>query len=138
VRERALIRSLVELGLSRSQAIEFVVHPVHSGPFDPPPSKLKVKKGTTFGSAKLFAQEVLHTDNGNNAEVEALNEGQRGYDIPPKWNDLLDGLVDSSDRLEGGGVILWRNDIEEDTRYAGWGTDLKQVGPYILSRGYFG
>ncbi|KAG2742663.1 hypothetical protein P692DRAFT_20216455 [Suillus brevipes Sb2] len=45
-RERALIRSLVGLGLSRSQAIDFVVLPVHSGPFDPFPSKLKVKKGT--------------------------------------------------------------------------------------------
>lgn len=126
-RERALIRSLVELGLSRSQAIEFVVHPVHLGPFDPPPSKLKVKKGTTFGSAKRFAQEALRTDTENSAEAEALNEGQRGYDILPKWNDLLDGLVDSSDRSEGGGVILWRNDIEEDTRYAEWGTDLTQL-----------
>ncbi|KAG1851914.1 glycosyltransferase family 24 protein [Suillus subluteus] len=126
-RERALIRSLVELGLSRSQAIEFVVHPVHSGPFDQPPSKLKVKKGTTFGSAKRFAQEVLRTDTENNAEVESLDEGQRRYDILPKWNDLLDGLVDSSDRSEGGSVILWRNDIEEDTRYAEWGTDLTQL-----------
>ncbi|KAG1823651.1 glycosyltransferase family 24 protein [Suillus subaureus] len=126
-RERALIRSLVKLGLSRSQAIEFVVHPVHSGPFDPPPSKLEVKKGTTFGSAKRFAEEALRTDTENNAEAEASNEGQRGYDILPKWNDLLDGLVDSSDRPEGGGVILWRNDIEEDTRYAQWGTDLTQL-----------
>ncbi|KAG1729250.1 glycosyltransferase family 24 protein [Suillus lakei] len=126
-RERALIRSLVELGLSRSEAIEFVVHPVHSGPFDPPPSKLKVKKGTTFGSAERFAQEALRTDTENNAEAEALNEGQRPYIIPPKWNDLLDGLVDSSDRSEGGSVILWRNDIEEDTKYAEWGTDLTQL-----------
>ncbi|KAG1758191.1 hypothetical protein EDD22DRAFT_957142 [Suillus occidentalis] len=68
-RERALIRSLVGLGLSRSQAIDFVVH---SGPFDPSPSKLKVKKGTMFGSAKRFAQEVLRTDTENNVEAEAL------------------------------------------------------------------
>ncbi|KAG1862437.1 UDP-glucose:glycoprotein glucosyltransferase-domain-containing protein [Suillus tomentosus] len=126
-RERALIRSLVELGLSRSQAIEFVVHPVHSGPLDPSPSKLKVKKGTTLGSAKRFAQDVLRADTENNAGAETLNEGQRAYDISPKWNDLLDGLVDSSDRSEGGGVILWRNDIEEDTKYAEWGTDLTQL-----------
>lgn len=126
-RERALIRSLVELGLSRSQAIEFAVHPVHSGPFDPSPSKLKVKKGTMFGSAKRFAEEVLRTDTKHNVEAEALIEGQKKYDISPKWNDLLDGLVDSSDRLEGGSVILWRNDIEEDTKYADWGTDLTQL-----------
>lgn len=90
-----------------------------------------------FGSAKGFAQEVLHTDTENNVEAEALIEGQRRYDISPKWNDLLDGLVDSSDRSEGGGVILWRNDIEEDTKYAEWGTDLTQVGVYTLSHGYF-
>ncbi|KAG2069543.1 hypothetical protein BDR04DRAFT_1101419 [Suillus decipiens] len=126
-RERALIRSLVELGLSRSQAIELVMHPVHSGSFDPPPSKLKVKKGTTSGSAKRFTQEILRTDTENNAEEGASNEGQKGYDISPKWDDLLEGFVDSSDRLEGGGVILWRNDIQEDTIYAGWGTDLTQL-----------
>jgi UDP-glucose:glycoprotein glucosyltransferase len=88
-----------------------------------------------FGSAKRFAQEVLRTDTENNVEAEALTEGQRRYDVPPKWNDLLDGLVDSSDRSEGGGVILWRNDIEEDTKYAEWETDLTQVGVYTLSRG---
>ncbi|KAG2134823.1 glycosyltransferase family 24 protein [Suillus clintonianus] len=126
-RERALIRSLVKLGLSRSQAIEFVVHPVHSGPFDSPPSTLKVKKGTPLGSEKRFVQEVLRTDTESNAEAATLNEGQRTYNIPPKWNDLLDGFVDSSDRLEGGGVILSWNDIEEDTKYSDWGTDLTQL-----------
>ncbi|KAG1748320.1 glycosyltransferase family 24 protein [Suillus paluster] len=126
-RERALIRSLVELGMSRAQAIEFVMHPVHSGAFDSPPSKLKVKRGTTLGSAKRFVQEVLGTDTENDAEAEISIEAQKTYDIPPKWDDLLDGLVDSSDRLEGGGVIVWWNDIEDDTKYAGWGTDLTQL-----------
>lgn len=111
------------------------MHPVHSGPFDPSPSKLKVKKGTMFGSATRFAEGVLRTDTEHNVEAEALIEGQKKYDISPKWNDLLDGLVDSSDRLEGGGVILWRNDIEEDTKYADWGTDLTQVGVYTPSLG---
>ncbi|OAX38260.1 hypothetical protein K503DRAFT_800568 [Rhizopogon vinicolor AM-OR11-026] len=121
-RERALIRSLVELGLSRGQAIEFVMHPVHSGPVDPPPSKksnTQVRKGTTLGSAKRF---VLDTDTETDLGAETIT-----YDISPKWNDLLDGLVDSSDRSEGGGVIVWWNDIEEDTRYTGWGTDLTQL-----------
>ncbi|KAG0702039.1 glycosyltransferase family 24 protein [Suillus ampliporus] len=126
-RERALIRSLVELGMSRAQAIEFVIHPVHSSAFDSPPSKLKVKKGTTLGSAKRFVQEDLGTDAQNDAEAENLIEGQKTYEIPPKWNDLLDGFVDSSDRSEGGGVIVWWNDIEDDANYAGWGTDLTQL-----------
>lgn len=119
-RERALIRSLVELGLTRRQAIEFVMHPVQSGPVDlPPPTKSnrKVSKGTTQGSAKRF----VDTD----TDVGAVT-----FDISPKWNDLLDGLVDSSDRLEGGSVIVWWNNIEEDTRYTGWGTDLTQVDIY--------
>ncbi|KAE9396725.1 glycosyltransferase family 24 protein [Gymnopus androsaceus JB14] len=30
--------------------------------------------------------------------------------------DVLDGLVDSSDRIEGGDVIIWWNDIEKDKR----------------------
>lgn len=30
--------------------------------------------------------------------------------------DLLDGLVDSSDSIEGGEVIIWWNDIEKDKR----------------------
>jgi UDP-glucose:glycoprotein glucosyltransferase len=29
---------------------------------------------------------------------------------------LLDGIFDVSDRIEGGGVILWWNDIEGDSR----------------------
>jgi UDP-glucose:glycoprotein glucosyltransferase len=28
----------------------------------------------------------------------------------------LDGIFDVSDRIEGGGVILWWNDIEKDSR----------------------
>jgi UDP-glucose:glycoprotein glucosyltransferase len=121
-RERALIRSLVELGLAREQAIEFVMHPVHSGLVDPSLSNesTKARKGTMLGSAKHF---VLDTDTETNVGAETLT-----YNIPPKWNDLLDGLVDSSDRLEGGGVVVWWNDIEEDTRYTSWGTDLTQVG----------
>lgn len=31
-------------------------------------------------------------------------------------NPAIDGLFDASDRREGGGTILWWNDIEKDTR----------------------
>lgn len=30
---------------------------------------------------------------------------------------VLDGYFDASDRAEGGGVIVWWNDIEKDSRY---------------------
>jgi hypothetical protein len=29
---------------------------------------------------------------------------------------LLDGIFDASDRLEGGGVVIWWNDLEKDNR----------------------
>ncbi|KAI8974783.1 glycosyltransferase family 24 protein [Trametes punicea] len=38
---------------------------------------------------------------------------------------VLDGLFDASDRLEGGGVILWLNDFENDERYERWGGSLR-------------
>lgn len=36
------------------------------------------------------------------------------------YQDPLAGLVDASDRLEGGGVITWWNNIEVDSRYFGY------------------
>ncbi|KAI0715904.1 glycosyltransferase family 24 protein [Cerioporus squamosus] len=39
----------------------------------------------------------------------------------------LDGLFDASDRAEGGGVIGWLNDFENDERYAHWGGTLKII-----------
>lgn len=44
--------------------------------------------------------------------------------------DLFDGLVDASDRPEGGDgnlVTSWLNDIEEERRYAGWRSDFAMV-----------
>jgi len=29
----------------------------------------------------------------------------------------LDAIFDASDRLEGGGIVVWWNDIEKDSRY---------------------
>ncbi|ORX39729.1 UDP-glucose:Glyco protein glucosyltransferase-domain-containing protein, partial [Kockovaella imperatae] len=39
-------------------------------------------------------------------------------------DDTSDGLVDASDRHEGGNVIIWWNDIEKDSRYKGWSTSI--------------
>ncbi|KAJ7485860.1 glycosyltransferase family 24 protein [Mycena latifolia] len=33
-------------------------------------------------------------------------------------------VFDASDRLEEGGVVIWWNDIEKDSRYASWGTSI--------------
>lgn len=34
-------------------------------------------------------------------------------------SDVLDGLVDASDRQEEGDVIVWWNDLEKDDRFVG-------------------
>ncbi|KAH9946426.1 glycosyltransferase family 24 protein [Epithele typhae] len=39
----------------------------------------------------------------------------------------VDGLFDASDRVEGGRVIGWLNDLETDERYARWGNTLRIV-----------
>ncbi|KAJ3833052.1 UDP-glucose:glycoprotein glucosyltransferase-domain-containing protein [Lentinula raphanica] len=38
--------------------------------------------------------------------------------------DVLDGLVDATDRIEGGDVIIWWNDLEKDKRYNHWGASI--------------
>ena len=45
----------------------------------------------------------------------------------------LDGLFDASDRAEGGGVIGWLNDIENDERYAKWSNTLRVVSTQLPS-----
>ncbi|KAG6876468.1 hypothetical protein C0992_012845 [Termitomyces sp. T32_za158] len=37
---------------------------------------------------------------------------------------VLDGIVDASDRIEGGNVIIYWNDIEKDSRYEKWSTSI--------------
>lgn len=46
--------------------------------------------------------------------------------------DVLEGLFDASDRLEGGSVIVWWNDIERDSRYAKWSPSLYSVRFFFL------
>ena len=35
-----------------------------------------------------------------------------------KDGGVTDGLFDASDRIEGGGVVVWWNDLEKDKRYS--------------------
>lgn len=37
-------------------------------------------------------------------------------DAPYTGNDILEGIFDASDREEGGGLIIWLNDLEKDPR----------------------
>ncbi|KAH8113837.1 UDP-glucose:glycoprotein glucosyltransferase-domain-containing protein [Phellopilus nigrolimitatus] len=39
-------------------------------------------------------------------------------------SDVLDALFDASDRPEGGGVVVWWNDLTKDSRYARWNPSI--------------
>jgi hypothetical protein len=39
----------------------------------------------------------------------------------------LDGIFDASDREEGGDMIIWLNDLENDARYSRWPQELESV-----------
>ncbi|KAG9010570.1 hypothetical protein FRB93_003838 [Tulasnella sp. JGI-2019a] len=45
----------------------------------------------------------------------------------PSENQLMDGMFDASDRPEGGGLIAWINDFEQDERYANWPSTLSSL-----------
>ncbi|KAI6043927.1 glycosyltransferase family 24 protein [Pisolithus marmoratus] len=45
-------------------------------------------------------------------------EPKKTFTISPKFAEFLDGLVDASDRQEGGDVVIWLNDLEKDSRYS--------------------
>ncbi|KAF8240109.1 hypothetical protein L208DRAFT_1374411 [Tricholoma matsutake] len=47
-------------------------------------------------------------------------------------SDVLEGLFDMSDRVEGGSVIVWWNDLEKDLRYKRWSPSL-----YALLHQYY-
>ncbi|EIW78230.1 glycosyltransferase family 24 protein [Coniophora puteana RWD-64-598 SS2] len=81
-RERALVQSIMDLGLTGEQAVEVLMHPAYT-----------------------------------------------------KWADALDGIVDASDRPEGGDVVLWWNDIETEDRYQSFRpalTGLMRMHPAAL------
>jgi hypothetical protein len=128
-RERGLVKSLVDLGLTSSQAIELLMYPAHSATQNPSIPLETPRKGTTRGSAKAF---VVQDDGVEIAE-------KKTFAISPKFTEFLDGLIDASDRQEGGGVVLYWNDLEEDQRYAAFSPSLQGVrivftSSFILTR----
>ncbi|KAF8164188.1 UDP-glucose:glycoprotein glucosyltransferase-domain-containing protein [Mycena galopus ATCC 62051] len=40
---------------------------------------------------------------------------------------VVDGVFDASDREEGGGVVVWWNDLEKDSRYAAWSPSIHAI-----------
>ncbi|KAH7906009.1 glycosyltransferase family 24 protein [Hygrophoropsis aurantiaca] len=120
-RERAIVRSLVDLGLTREQAIELLMHPAHTAAPSKPKSESPTAKGSARGSAKRFATEPESVE----SEVEKDTENRGEFIVPPKWADALDGLIDASDRPEGGELVLWWNDLENDRRYSRFPASLQ-------------
>lgn len=45
----------------------------------------------------------------------------------PSAGQLLEGMFDASDRKDGGGVIIWLNDLEKDERYSRWPSSLDTI-----------
>jgi UDP-glucose:glycoprotein glucosyltransferase len=45
--------------------------------------------------------------------------------------DALGELYDSTDRDEGGQVILWWNDLEKDRRYKSWSKSVREVSRFV-------
>lgn len=41
-------------------------------------------------------------------------------------------IFDAGDAKEGGGLVLWWNDLEKDRRYAQWSQKLSDVRPFFL------
>lgn len=42
----------------------------------------------------------------------------------PSAGQMLEGIFDASDRKDGGGVIIWLNDLEKEERYSRWPSTL--------------
>jgi len=51
------------------------------------------------------------------ASESAERQQRKSFALPPKFAEFLEGLVDASDRREGGGVILWLNNLEKDVGF---------------------
>ena len=118
-RERTLVKSLVDLGFTTEQAIELLMHPVHST------SRQSGSPASKRGSAKAFAGRMDEAD---------VVEEKKAFSVSPKFAEYLEGLVDASDTQEGGGVILYWNDLAVDARYANSNPSLQAVRISFPSR----
>lgn len=73
---------------------------------------------STRGSAKEFAAQTL---------MDGVVEGKKSFSLSPRAVEFLEGLVDASDRQEGGGVVLYWNDLAVDARYSQSSPSLQAV-----------
>lgn len=68
---------------------------------------------------------TLATDEEFNSALAGDSESQSAEgEIDP---NVLGERFDASDRQEGGGAIIWLNDLERDERYSSWPTNLRDV-----------
>lgn len=75
---------------------------------------------STHGSAKAFAAQARMREAG-------VDDEKKIFSLAPKHAEYLEGLVDATDRQEGGGVILYWNDLAADARYAQSNPSLQAV-----------
>lgn len=76
---------------------------------------------STRGSAKEFVAQARMV------KVDGVLVEKRTFPLSPKVAEYLEGLVDAGDRQEGGGVILYWNDLAVDARYAQFSPSLQAV-----------
>jgi UDP-glucose:glycoprotein glucosyltransferase len=66
--------------------------------------------------------------------VRVVSDSGGGEDGKPKTGqEISDGRVDASDRPEGGDIVLWWNNIEEDERYSRWSPSFYSVSLFFYA-----
>lgn len=95
------------------------MHPVHSTSQQSGSSVLKTP--SAHGSTKSFAARAQMS------KADVVVEDKKTFSLSPKYAEYLEGLVDASDRQEGGGVILYWNDLAADARYVNSDPSLQAV-----------
>ncbi|EGO29865.1 glycosyltransferase family 24 protein [Serpula lacrymans var. lacrymans S7.9] len=76
------------------------------------------------------ASSPVHSSHDDVAKSTSKKSNKDGGVHRPKFPDALvpteatEGLVDASDRTEGGGVVVWWNDLGADARYARYSSSL--------------
>lgn len=70
------------------------------------------------------ARDVLMHEGIGAAAVGGTTSKGRDAVLTP---DVLGDVFDAGDKQEGGGLVLWWNDLEKDKRYKTWSKDLKDV-----------
>lgn len=78
-----------------------------------------------------MARNILSSDEvGKAGKAGMSKDGKLGA-------EGLGELFDAGDRREGGGLVLWWNDLEKDKRYAKWSSKVTEVRPCLCSEGSY-